>query len=155
MTIERVRKLAFRTISQIGICYPGSSLSENLEKMTEGAPRAGDRFPWVRLRLRSSAAPQDLFDALDDRCFNLLVFGTQEHKADVAADSDLVRVHMIPADPFNTAELARVHIPEPSRYLLRPDGHVGLCGPRLENIRLRGWTRCPLQAQSRLAAKVT
>ena len=133
MTIERVRKLAFRTISQIGIRYPDSSLSENLEGMAEGAPRAGDRFPWMQLRLRSSAAPEDLFDALDDRCFNLLVFGTAEHKAYVAADTDLVRVHVIPADPFNRAELARAQIPEPSSYLLRPDGHVGLCGPGLEN----------------------
>ena len=34
--------------------------------------------------------------------------------------------------PINDAELARVHIPQPSFYLLRPDGHVGLCGTRLE-----------------------
>jgi hypothetical protein len=133
MTIERLRKLAFRTISQIGIGYPDSSLSENLERMAEGAPTAGDRFPWMEFRFQSGAAPQDLFDALDDRCINLLVFGTPENKADVAADTDLVRVHMIPGDPFNSAELARVHIPVPSSYLLRPDGYVSLCGPRLED----------------------
>ena len=39
---------------------------------------------------------------------------------------------MLPADPANDAELARAHIPQPSFYLLRPDGHVGLCGARLE-----------------------
>jgi 2-polyprenyl-6-methoxyphenol hydroxylase-like FAD-dependent oxidoreductase len=133
MTNERVRKLAFRTISQIGIRYPDSSLSENLGRMRVGAPRAGDRFPWMQLRLQSGAAPQNLFDALDDRCFNLIVFGTPEHRADVAAHTDLVRVHVIPANPFNRAELARAQIPEPSSYLLRPDGHVGLCGPCLEN----------------------
>jgi 2-polyprenyl-6-methoxyphenol hydroxylase-like FAD-dependent oxidoreductase len=133
MTMERVRKLAFRTISQIGIRYPDSSLSENGEGMAKGAPKAGDRFPWMQLRLRSGAAPQDLFDALDDRCFNLLVFGTPEHKADAAAETDLVRVHVVPADPLNRAALARAQIPEPSSYLLRPDGHVGLCGTRLED----------------------
>ena len=44
----------------------------------------------------------------------------------------LVRVHVVPADPLNDAELARAGIPQPSFYLLRPDGHVGLCGGRLE-----------------------
>lgn len=44
----------------------------------------------------------------------------------------LLRVLTIPADPINEAELERVQIPRPSFYLLRPDGHVGLCGVQLE-----------------------
>src|SRR5213595_3884278 len=44
MGVERVRRLAFRTISQIGIRYRGSPLSETLAKVPEAAPRAGDRF---------------------------------------------------------------------------------------------------------------
>ena len=32
----------------------------------------------------------------------------------------------------NDAELARARIPQPSFYLLRPDGHVGLCGGLVE-----------------------
>ena len=42
------------------------------------------------------------------------------------------RIHAVPDDPANDAELARAQIPQPSFYLLRPDGHVGLCGARLE-----------------------
>ena len=45
---------------------------------------------------------------------------------------ELLRVHAIPDDPANDAELARAQIPRPSFYLLRPDGHVGLCGARLD-----------------------
>ena len=45
---------------------------------------------------------------------------------------DLLRVHAIPDDPVNDAELARVQIPQPSFYLLRPDGYIGLCGAGLE-----------------------
>jgi len=39
---------------------------------------------------------------------------------------------VIPDDPANDRELARVRIPRPSFYLLRPDGHVGLSGDRLD-----------------------
>jgi hypothetical protein len=35
-------------------------------------------------------------------------------------------------DAANDRELARARIPQPSFYLLRPDGHVGLAGARLD-----------------------
>jgi hypothetical protein len=38
----------------------------------------------------------------------------------------------VPDDPINGPELARAGIPTPSFYLLRPDGHVGLAGARLD-----------------------
>ena len=34
-------------------------------------------------------------------------------------------------------ELARLHVPRSSFYLLRPDGHVGLCGTRLDAAEVR------------------
>ena len=129
MRIERVRKLAFRTLSQIGISYSKSSLSQTAVELPKGAPTAGERFPWLRLKLQASNAAEDLFQKLDDTRINLLVFG--QHSLDagkLVSRNDLVRVHLIPPDPANSAELARAQIPVPSIYLLRPDGHVGLCG---------------------------
>jgi hypothetical protein len=32
----------------------------------------------------------------------------------------------------NSRELARVNVPQPSFYLVRPDGHVGICGARFD-----------------------
>ncbi len=75
MGFERVQALAFRTISQIGIRYPDSPLSETLAGVPEAAPRAGDRFPWLRLKLLPSAPAEDLFGKLDDTRFNLIVIG--------------------------------------------------------------------------------
>ncbi len=49
----------------------------------------------------------------------------------------LLGIHAIPPDPINDVELTRTQIPQPSFYLVRPDGHVGLCGGRLEAAALR------------------
>ena len=133
MTFERARTLAFRTISQIGIRYPKSSLSRTLGQVPKGAPKAGDRFPWLQLSLRADGAAEDLYQKLDDTYFNLLVFG-QALPAVNALDEygGLLRVHVIPSTPSNDAELMQAQVPGLSFYLLRPDGHVGLCGTRLE-----------------------
>jgi hypothetical protein len=48
------------------------------------------------------------------------------------SSGDLVLTHLVPADPVNDQELTRAHIPKPSFYLLRPDGHIGLAGIYLE-----------------------
>jgi 2-polyprenyl-6-methoxyphenol hydroxylase-like FAD-dependent oxidoreductase len=129
MTIERVRKLAFRTISQIGIRYPESPLSRTLGGLPTGAPVAGDRFPWLQLKLSANGAIEDLFDKLDDTRFNLIVIG---QPAPAERMGDLVSTLVIPEDAHNAKELARVRISGPAFYLLRPDGHVGLAGTRLE-----------------------
>src|SRR5262249_30874399 len=75
MTIERARTLAFRTLSQIGIRYPLSPLSRVLAGLPKGAPVAGDRFPWLQLRLRANGPIEDLFRKLDDTRYNLIVAG--------------------------------------------------------------------------------
>ena len=46
--------------------------------------------------------------------------------------SALVQVHVVAADPANDEELARAQIPQPSFYLLRPDGHIGFAGTRVD-----------------------
>ena len=137
MTVERVRNVAFRTISQIGIRYRKGPLSQTLASLPEGAPMAGDRFPWLHLKVQPNGQAEDLFQRLDDTRFNLLVIGQPAPAAGTLGLGDLIRVHAIFDDPANANELARVHITGPAFYLLRPDGHVGLAGRQLEPAAVR------------------
>jgi hypothetical protein len=131
MGFERMQRLAFRAVSQTAIEYRKSALSQTLDGLPAGAPQPGDRFPWLRLKLASDGPAEDLFQKFDDLGFDLLLFG-QSLPAETAAFGALVRVHPIPADPANDAALAQAGIAQPSFYLVRPDGHVGLCGSRLD-----------------------
>ena len=136
MKRERVQRLAFRTVSQTGICYPTSPLSQTLAGVPEGAPRAGDRFPWLRLKFRADGPVEDLFEKLDDTRFNLLMIGQPVPSAGTLGSGDLLRdllrIHGIPGDAPNDEELSRAGISGPFFYLLRPDGHVGFAGTRFE-----------------------
>ena len=132
MRRERIQRIAFRVVSQIGIAYRESSLSQSLAGLPHHAPRAGDRFPWLRLKLDPTGPVEDLFEKLDDTRVNLLVIGQPAAQLAMPDVPDLLRTQVIPSDPVNDAELARARIPQPSFYLLRPDGHVGFCGTRIE-----------------------
>lgn len=134
MGFVRLQRFVFRIVSQIGIRYRRSQLSEALPGLPDGAPRAGDRFPWLRLRLKlaSNGAAEDLFQALDDTRFTLLVFGQSLSPDGLPELGDRLNVCVVPSDPANDRELARAHIPSPSFYLLRPDGYIGLSGTQLD-----------------------
>jgi 2-polyprenyl-6-methoxyphenol hydroxylase-like FAD-dependent oxidoreductase len=131
MRVERIRKVAFRTISQIGIRYRRSPLSQTLPGVPEGAPLAGDRFPWLRLKFQAQGSVEDLFGKLDDTCFNLLVIGQPAPDAAALGLGDLLHVHHVASnEALNDQALARVGITGPAFYLLRPDGHIALAGTR-------------------------
>jgi hypothetical protein len=127
MHFERTQRRAFRVVSQTGITYRHSSLSRSPPAFPKHGPQPGDRFPWLKLKLRADSAAADLFEELDDTRFNLLMFG-QPSLGDREFDLDTLSVHRVPFDPVNEAALNAADIPRPSFYLLRPDGHVGLCG---------------------------
>ena len=130
MRRDRTRRVAFRTISQIDIRYADSHLSETENGLPEATPRAGDRFPWLRLKFAPDTPVEDLFARLDDTRFHLIVFGRPSATCRFPEFDGLVVAHLIPDDPVNDRQLALARIPRPSFYLLRPDGHVGLAGLR-------------------------
>src|SRR6266536_2221501 len=101
MTFERIQRIGIRTISQTGIHYRKSPLSQSLQGLPDGAPHAGDRFPWLKLKFEMNGAVDDLFQRLDDTRFNLIVIGQPSPPAKTLGLGDLLRVHVIPDDPVN------------------------------------------------------
>jgi 2-polyprenyl-6-methoxyphenol hydroxylase-like FAD-dependent oxidoreductase len=130
MGLEAVQRFAFRTVSQIGIHYRSSALSQSTAALPEGTPRAGDRFPWLQLKLAENGPVEDLFRKFDDLRFHLFVAG--QPVPALTIPESLLQIHGIPDDPANNVELARAEIPKTSFYLVRPDGHIGLAGTKLE-----------------------
>jgi hypothetical protein len=128
MRRKRIQSFAFGVISQTRIHYRDSPLSQTRDRLPADAPRAGDRFPWLRLKLRPDGPTEDLFEKLEDE-LTLVLFGHPEPALD--QDAPFVTL-LVQSDPANDAELARAHIPQPSFFLLRPDGHIALCGARLD-----------------------
>jgi hypothetical protein len=141
MRLEAIQKLAFRTISQIGIHYRNGPLSETLPGLPDSAPRAGDRFPWLRLKLSANGPVEDLYGKLDDTRFNLIVIGQAAPPNGVPDLGDLLRTHVVSSDPSNDRELSRAQIPRTAFYLLRPDGHIGLSGIHLETAAVARYVR--------------
>ena len=132
MRVPRIRRAAFLTISQTGISYRGSSISETLSGVPESAPQAGDRFPWIRLKFTDGGPREDLYQKLDDTRFTLIAVGQPAPASGIPALKGGVQMLTIPVNAENRAELERVKIPETAFYLLRPDGYVGLTGVRLD-----------------------
>ena len=151
MRFKRMQNFAFRTISQIGIQYRSSFLSQTLDGLPSDAPRAGDRFPWLRLKFSSDGQIKDLFSHLDDTRFNLIVVG-QPARPPLPPELDsLLVIHEVPSDS-NKDELTRAHIPSPSFYLLRPDCYIGLAGTKLDPAAMLHYLTDRLELRPSLAA---
>jgi 2-polyprenyl-6-methoxyphenol hydroxylase-like FAD-dependent oxidoreductase len=139
MTRQRARRLAFMTLSQIGISYRQSPLAQTLDGLDAKGPKAGDRFPWLRLRFRKDEPREDLFQRLDDRHFSLLVIGQPLPPTGSLPSEDWLQLHVVTSDPENERELALASITGPAYYLIRPDGHIALAGRTVDAAAVGHW----------------
>jgi 2-polyprenyl-6-methoxyphenol hydroxylase-like FAD-dependent oxidoreductase len=153
MRLKRIQKLAFLTISQTGITYRRSRVSETLSGIPESATQAGDRFPWVRLAFTDRGPKEDLYAKLDDTRFALIVIGQPAPSSGIPGLNGAMQMLTIPLDSENRAELGRVKVPETAFYLLRPDGYVGLAGVRVDMAEVNRYLSERLHLTSGVAAR--
>src|SRR5438132_13623944 len=99
---------------------------------------------------------------MNDTRYILFVIVMPATLEEAAGLGDLLSTHAIPEDAHNALELARLRIPGQAFYLLRPDGHIGLAGTRVEPgavarylsesaIRTTGSTAIPRERGDRIA----
>ena len=100
---KRLRRLLFHTVSQIGIQYRDSPLSQG----KAGDVHGGDRLPWTGTN----------FDVLQSLDWQVHVYG------DAHPDTRLP-LHTFPW----TAETERAGLQRDAAYLIRPDGYVAVAG---------------------------
>jgi hypothetical protein len=114
-----VRRLAFRTISQIGITYRGSALSAGRAGQVHG----GDRLPWVSAV--GSSGEGDNFAPLGSCDWQVHVYGQARPDLIAGCATSGIALHVLPWGPAaEKAGLAR-----DAAYLIRPDGHVAWADP--------------------------
>jgi 2-polyprenyl-6-methoxyphenol hydroxylase-like FAD-dependent oxidoreductase len=115
-----LRRFFFRTVSQIGVNYRRSPLSEG----TAGAVRGGDRLPWVELAGGDGQAA-DNFATLESLRWQAHCYGEAPSSVRAACATKGLALHAFPwRAPMRRAGLRRNAV-----YLIRPDGYVGLADP--------------------------
>jgi 2-polyprenyl-6-methoxyphenol hydroxylase-like FAD-dependent oxidoreductase len=114
-----VRRYLFRTVSQIGIRYRDSALSEG----RAGRVHGGDRLPWVP-NDESGRPAQDNFDPLTSSNWQVHVYG--DARAELA---DVCGTLRVPLHAFAwTPAAKRAGLARDAFYLIRPDGYVAVAG---------------------------
>jgi hypothetical protein len=140
LRLRPARRLAFRTVSQLGIRYRHTPA---VESAIGRSPRPGDRLPDVRLT--RAGVPLWLSEALAVPAFALLLYGSHDDDVDEAAADLRARVvpwlvvtRLLPAGAAATdadlvdgdgAAAHRLGLRRSGWLLVRPDGHIGARGP--------------------------
>jgi 2-polyprenyl-6-methoxyphenol hydroxylase-like FAD-dependent oxidoreductase len=116
--LAAVRRLAFRTVSQIGVNYRDSPLSRG----GAGKLRGGDRLPWVQF----GQGQEHNFTSLASMDWQLHVYGEAAPDLRAIAASAEIPLHAFPWDE----RMKRAGLLRDAAYLIRPDGYIGLAGAK-------------------------
>ena len=135
--LEAVKKRFFPLISQIGISYPDSALSQHGDD-EEFDVKAGARMPYFLVDGRS------IFDALRSPKFHLLTFsdgeedyGRLQNAVEIKFGS-MMDYHVVPLYPHVTEIFG---CSKPFNVLLRPDNHIGLISTDTSMDAIRGYVQ--------------
>ncbi len=126
--VAALRHFLFQTVSQIGVHYHDSSLSEG----QAGKIRGGDRLPWVRLN-----SGEDNFAPLSSLRWQVHVYGKHNQELSKACNEMNLPLHTFPWEQ----KMKRSGFCQDAFYLVRPDGYVALAEPHADSEKLRHYFR--------------
>ena len=115
-----LRRLLFRTISQVNVNYRHSNLSRGCA----GSVHAGDRLPWVNGATNSGN--EDNFAPLRSLNWQLHVYGDVAPQSRALCAQWNLPIHVF---PWN-GEMKRKGLERDALYLLRPDGYIAVAANR-------------------------
>lgn len=126
-----VRRLMFRTVSQIGIHYRHSAISDG----RAGGVRGGDRLPWIRVD--GTPAPDgDNHAVLAGLEWQVHIYGTARDGLRQACARRALPLHTF---PLPSSRRARAGLRRDALYLVRPDGYVAWADPDADPARLEAF----------------
>lgn len=127
--LRPLRRLLFRTISQLAVSYHDSPLSEG----RGGRIRGGDRLPWIPM---TSGA--DNFAPLSSLAFQVHVYGEPRNELRLTC-ADLG----IPLHTFEWVPAMRnAGMRQGATYLIRPDGYIAFAEGTGNPAPLRAYCKC-------------
>jgi 2-polyprenyl-6-methoxyphenol hydroxylase-like FAD-dependent oxidoreductase len=132
LSFDVIKKRFFTLISQIGINYRDSSLSDH-EGDEKFAVKAGDRMPYFPVDGKS------IYDNLREPKFHLLTFTDQESDyqrewGEIETSCvQLLDHHVLPLDQHVTESFG---VSDRFSVLLRPDNHIGLISAETRSSRV-------------------
>ncbi len=115
LRLRAVRRFLFKRVSQVGIRYRESALSQG----RAGAVHGGDRLPWVETGSGDNFAP------LASLAWQVHVYGTVGNELAATCTELGLPLHVF---PWHEA-MARSGFAKDALYLIRPDGYVALADP--------------------------
>lgn len=152
-----IGKSIFRKLSQIGIQYRGSALSQNASwgNFSKHAPQPGDRVPYVFFKQDNKRI--NIQDYLKGAAFHCFVFLTTNSDADnffvPEKYKELMDVHFI----FKTTDTQSIFklfgIAQEGYYLIRPDMYIACRSASLDTNMLESYLRRFFIAENLDAAK--
>lgn len=134
-----MREFLFRTVSQVGVNYRGSALSEGATEHLA----SGDRLPWTETDAGDNFAPLTSLD------WQVHIYGELRGGVGEACAELGLALHVFPwRESMGEAGLERAAL-----YLIRPDGYVALADPLADVALLRRYfarrgIKMPLRALS-------
>jgi 2-polyprenyl-6-methoxyphenol hydroxylase-like FAD-dependent oxidoreductase len=134
--VKPLLRFAFRLISQIGIHYRESSLSDALGSFPSQAPHSGDRLPFVSFY--EDGKRVNIQDKVNAPAFHLLLFpGNQADEKigairEIAAQYAGIQTEVISLTPGTRDLYKTFGVPNGGYYLVRPDMYVAYRASQLD-----------------------